>query len=178
MRKPLGGGAETHRVSRESLQKWRKVIWSAWTGLAHPGPSPHQPYRTLTHYSSSHKGRTWWTRLNTPGNGAPDAMTEINFGLHSAGSGRLARHGRLRQGSTCLRTAIIRDAGMEALGALDDARAFEAVLSCLIDLNTLTKSVPTPVKRRLTLHPPDAASASQFRRVLVASMLAEQATRP
>lgn len=73
---------------------------------------------------------------------------------------------------------LIRDAGVEALGALGDARAFEAVLSCLIDLDTLTKSVPSPVKRRLTLHPPDAASASQFRRVLVASMLAEQATRP
>jgi len=53
-------------------------------------------------YSSSHKGRTWWTRLNTPGNGAPDAMTEINFGLPSAGSRRLARHGRPRQGSTYL----------------------------------------------------------------------------
>ena len=24
--------------------------------------------------------------MNAPGNGAPDAMTEINFGLHSAGS--------------------------------------------------------------------------------------------
>ena len=105
-------------------------------------------------------------------------LKDHNFGLHSARSGRLARHGRLRQGSTCLRTAIIRDAGVEALGALGDARAFEAVLSCLIDLDTLTKSVPSPVKRRLTLHPPDAASASQFRRVLVASMLAEQATRP
>jgi HEAT repeat protein len=28
---------------------------------------------------------------------------------------------------------LIRDAGVEALGALGDARAFEAVLSCLID---------------------------------------------
>ena len=30
-------------------------------------------------------------------------MTEIHFGLHSAGSGHLARNGRLRQGSTYLR---------------------------------------------------------------------------
>lgn len=30
---------------------------------------------------------------------------------------------------------LIRDAGVEALGALGDARAFEAVLSCLIDPN-------------------------------------------
>jgi len=29
-------------------------------------------------------------------------MTEINFGLHSAGRGRLARHGRPGQGSTYL----------------------------------------------------------------------------
>ncbi len=114
MRKPLSGG-------RESLQKWRKVIWSAWTGLAHPD--------------------LLLTSLTDP-------------------------------------DPLIRDAGVEALGALGDARAFEAVLSCLIDLDTLTKSVPTPVKRRLTLHPPNAASASQFRRVLVASMLAGQATRP
>jgi len=35
-------------------------------------------------------------------------MTEIHFGLHSAGRGRLARHGRPRPGSTYLRTAIIR----------------------------------------------------------------------
>ena len=33
-------------------------------------------------------------------------MTEINFGLHSAGSERLMRHDRSRQGSTYLRTAI------------------------------------------------------------------------
>jgi len=30
----------------------------------------------------------------------------VNFGLRSAGSGRLARHGRPGQGSTYLRTAI------------------------------------------------------------------------
>jgi hypothetical protein len=43
-------------------------------------------------HSGSHKGRTWWTGLNTPGNSAPHAVTEINFGLHSASDGRLARH--------------------------------------------------------------------------------------
>jgi len=32
-------------------------------------------------------------RLNPPGNCAPHAMTEINVGLHSAGRGRLVRHG-------------------------------------------------------------------------------------
>ena len=37
---------------------------------------------------------------------APHAMTEINFGLRSAGNGRLARHGRPGQGATYLRTAI------------------------------------------------------------------------
>ena len=37
-------------------------------------------------------------------------MTEINFGLRSAGNGRLARHGRPGQGSTYLRTAIPRQA--------------------------------------------------------------------
>jgi len=37
---------------------------------------------------------------------APHAATEMNFGLHSAGRGRLARHGRPGQGSTYLRTAI------------------------------------------------------------------------
>jgi len=45
-------------------------------------------------YSGSHKGWTCWTRLNTPGNCALHAVTEINFGLHSAGRGRLARHDR------------------------------------------------------------------------------------
>jgi hypothetical protein len=38
----------------------------------------------------------------------------VNFGLHSAGSGRFARHGSPRQGSTYLRTAInfgLRSAG-------------------------------------------------------------------
>jgi len=35
-------------------------------------------------------------------NRAPHAMTEINFGLHSAGRGRLARYGRSGQGSTYL----------------------------------------------------------------------------
>ncbi len=117
-------------------------------------------------------------RVEHSQNRATSMVTEMNFGLRSAGNGRLARHSRPGQGSMYLRTAIIRNAGVEALGALDDARAFEAVLSCLIDLDTLTKSVPTPVKRRLTLHPPNAASASQFWRVLVASMLAGQATRP
>jgi len=33
---------------------------------------------------------------------ASPAATEINFGLHSARNGRLARHGRRRQGSTYL----------------------------------------------------------------------------
>jgi len=70
-------------------------------------PVPASGFPVPGSYSSSHKGRTWWTRLNTPGNGAPDAMTEINFGLPSAGSRRLARHGRHRQGSTYLRTAIV-----------------------------------------------------------------------
>jgi hypothetical protein len=40
-------------------------------------------------------------------NRAPHPVTEMNFGLHSAGRGRLARHGRPGQGSTYLRTAII-----------------------------------------------------------------------
>jgi len=39
-------------------------------------------------------------------NRASHAMTEINFGLHSAESVRLVRHGRPGQGSTYLRTAI------------------------------------------------------------------------
>jgi hypothetical protein len=38
---------------------------------------------------------------------APHAATEMNFGLRFAGSGRLARHGRPRQGSMYLRTAIM-----------------------------------------------------------------------
>jgi len=46
----------------------------------------------IEHYSGSHKGWTCWTRLNTPVNCAPHAVTEINFGLHSAGRRRLARH--------------------------------------------------------------------------------------
>jgi hypothetical protein len=46
--------------------------------------------------------------LNTPGNCTPHAATEINFGLHSAGRGRLVRHDRPGQGSTYLRTAINR----------------------------------------------------------------------
>jgi len=37
---------------------------------------------------------------------APHAATEMNFGLHFAGSGRLARQGRLGQGSMYLWTAI------------------------------------------------------------------------
>jgi len=39
---------------------------------------------------------------------APHAATEMNFGLHSARGRRLAQHGRPGQGSTYLRTAIIR----------------------------------------------------------------------
>ena len=46
-----------------------------------------------------------WTGLNIP-RVAPHAMTEIHFGLLSAGSDRLARHGRPRQGSMYLRTAV------------------------------------------------------------------------
>jgi len=49
-----------------------------------------------------------WTGLNTPRIALPNTVTEINFGLRSAGNGRLARHGRPGQGSTYLRTAIIR----------------------------------------------------------------------
>jgi hypothetical protein len=37
----------------------------------------------------------------------PPAATEMNFGLPSAGRGRLVRHGRPGQGATHLRTAII-----------------------------------------------------------------------
>jgi hypothetical protein len=44
--------------------------------------------------------------LNAPGNSAPHAATEMNFGLPSAASGRLARHGRPGPGATYLRTAI------------------------------------------------------------------------
>ncbi len=39
-------------------------------------------------------------------NYAPQAATEMNVGLHSAGSGHLARHDRPDQGSMHLRTAI------------------------------------------------------------------------
>ena len=39
---------------------------------------------------------------------ATNTVTEMNFGLRSAGNGRLARHARPGQGSTYLRTAIIR----------------------------------------------------------------------
>jgi len=39
-------------------------------------------------------------------NRATNTVTEINFGLRSAGNGHLARHGRPGQGSTYLRTAI------------------------------------------------------------------------
>jgi len=46
--------------------------------------------------------------LNTPRIALPNTVTEMNFGLRSAGNGRLARHGRPGQGSTYLRTAIIR----------------------------------------------------------------------
>jgi hypothetical protein len=45
-------------------------------------------------------------RLNAPGNSAPHTATEMNFGLRSAGNGRLARHGRPGQGSTYLRNYI------------------------------------------------------------------------
>ena len=38
---------------------------------------------------------------------ATNTVTEMNFGLRSAGNGRLARHGRPDQGSMYLRTAII-----------------------------------------------------------------------
>ena len=60
----------------------------------------------------AHTGLYFLQRLN-PMDGvehsrspAPHAATEMNFGLHSAGRGRLARHGRPGQGSTYLRTAI------------------------------------------------------------------------
>ncbi len=61
--------------------------------------------------------------MNAPGNGAPGAMTEINFGLHSAESVRLARHGRPGQGSTDLRTAIIRYAS-RAVGLMEIENLF------------------------------------------------------
>jgi hypothetical protein len=40
-------------------------------------------------------------------NRAANTVTEMNFGLRSAGNGRLARHGRPGRRSTYLRTAII-----------------------------------------------------------------------
>ena len=55
--------------------------------------------------------------LNTPGNCTPHAVTEINFGLHSAGRGRHVRHDRPGQGSTYLRAAI----------NIEDQRIFRAV---------------------------------------------------
>jgi len=39
---------------------------------------------------------------------ATNTVTEMNFGLRSAGNGRLVRHARPGQGSTYLRAAIIR----------------------------------------------------------------------
>jgi hypothetical protein len=57
-------------------------------------------------------GGTWGDREGSPKFisawvGGGQGATEINFGLPSAGRGRLARHGRPGQGSTHLRTAII-----------------------------------------------------------------------
>jgi hypothetical protein len=46
-------------------------------------------------------------RVEHSQNRATNTVTEMNFGLRSAGNGRLARHGRPGQGSTYLRTAII-----------------------------------------------------------------------
>jgi len=45
-------------------------------------------------------------------------LKDHNFGLRSAGNGRLARHGRPRQRSTYLRTAIIRYASL-AVGLME-----------------------------------------------------------
>ena len=50
-------------------------------------------------------------------NRTPHKATEMNFGLHSAGSGRLVPHDRPGQGSTYLRAAI----------NIEDQRIFRAV---------------------------------------------------
>jgi hypothetical protein len=65
-------------------------------------PTARGAYRIITFLA---KFEPNWTGLNIP-RVAPHAMTEIHFGLLSAGSDRLARHGRPRQGSMYLRIAI------------------------------------------------------------------------
>jgi len=86
-------------------------------------------------------------------------VTEINFGLRSAASGRLARHGRPGQGSTYLRTAIIRYPA-RAVGLKPSASQGEARLrgrernnSSKIIRPRLDKAKPPCAERELQRRP-------------------------
>ena len=90
---------------------------------------------------------------------APHTVTEINYGLRSAASGRLARHGRPGQGSTYLRTAIIRYPA-RAVGLKPSASQGEARLrgrernnSSKIIRPRLDKAKPPCAERELQRRP-------------------------
>gem|GEM_PF-1206599 len=100
-----------------------------------------------------------WTGLNTPRIALPNTVTEINFGLRSAGNGRLARHGRPGQGSTYLRTAIIRyparavrlkPSAMECEARL---RGRERIISSKTISPRLSRTKPACAERELQRRP-------------------------
>jgi hypothetical protein len=84
--------------------------------------------------------------LNTPRIALPNTVTEMNFGLRSAGNGRLARHGRPGQGSTYLRTAI--------------KNPYRSVLSVLIRILISAYSASPRASNRLTRRREGAESGS------------------
>jgi hypothetical protein len=55
-------------------------------------------------------------RVEHSQNRAPTTVTEMNFGLRSAGNGRLARYGRPGQGSTYLSTVTEMNFGLRSAG--------------------------------------------------------------
>jgi hypothetical protein len=81
-------------------------------GIAPPCGDRNEFRSTLRWTRASRATRQTWTGGNASENrdkhsrNRPPAATEMNFGLPSAGRGRLARHGRPGQGATHLRTAI------------------------------------------------------------------------
>ena len=111
--------------------------------------------------------------MNAPGNGAPHAMTEINFGLHSAESVRLVRHGRPGQGSTYLRTAIIRYAP-GAVGLMEIENLFRYA-PCAVGLKP--SALQGEVRLRITRTPTLTLSVIGYRLSPIAYQLSERPKR-
>gem|GEM_PF-1421843 len=96
---PAGASRRSARASARSLRvRARRLRFQA--------PAKGRPVACHSFPQRFSQRSNLMDRVEHSRNRTLHAVTEMNFGLHSASDGRLARHGRPRQGSTCLRTAI------------------------------------------------------------------------